>query len=253
MGRKIDIGGKFSLIFFIIIIVFMGQGFAAPVFWDGGGGDSLWNNPLNWNDDNVPGADDDVTIDLNVKVILSDFYGVANTVIIADGDTLKVRPDINLSIEDDIVINGELNLERSASLNLGRNWLRNGTFIIGTSTVTFNGTQNSEIQNPENFYNLSLNKGPGRQLFNRNATNYRITVQNNLDLFSGLFDVQDLAGVDVAVGGRVFIDASNAEGLDLTDFVVDGIQIEIGGDFINNSTNDRSFLDGDFSDLIFTG
>ena len=38
--------------------------YAAAVSWDGGGGDSLWTNPLNWSDDNIPGLDDDVTIDL---------------------------------------------------------------------------------------------------------------------------------------------------------------------------------------------
>src|SRR5688500_9631980 len=36
----------------------------ANVFWDGGGDDFHWNNPLNWNTDAVPGATDDVTIDV---------------------------------------------------------------------------------------------------------------------------------------------------------------------------------------------
>ncbi|MCA9120590.1 MAG: hypothetical protein KDB11_10425, partial [Planctomycetales bacterium] len=35
----------------------------AAVSWDGGGGDLLWGNPLNWSGDQLPGADDDVTVD----------------------------------------------------------------------------------------------------------------------------------------------------------------------------------------------
>ena len=68
-----------------------------------------------------------------------------------------------------------------------------------------------------------------------------------------MFDVQDLAGVDLDVADRIFIDAANAEGLNINDYVVDGVQLEIGGDFINNSTNDRSFVDGTDSEVIFDG
>src|SRR5262249_59430098 len=34
------------------------------VSWDGGGGNSDWNNPLNWNTDTVPGSTDTAVIDL---------------------------------------------------------------------------------------------------------------------------------------------------------------------------------------------
>jgi hypothetical protein len=33
------------------------------VFWDGGGGDGSWDNPLNWSNDQLPGAADSVLID----------------------------------------------------------------------------------------------------------------------------------------------------------------------------------------------
>src|SRR5205823_8433383 len=35
------------------------------VTWDGGGGNSDWNNPLNWNPDTVPGPQDTAVIDLD--------------------------------------------------------------------------------------------------------------------------------------------------------------------------------------------
>lgn len=37
----------------------------STVIWDGGGGDSNWNNPRNWDNDLLPGPDDDVYIDIS--------------------------------------------------------------------------------------------------------------------------------------------------------------------------------------------
>src|SRR4051794_15992844 len=34
----------------------------STVSWDGGGGDFLWNNSLNWDTDALPGASDDAVI-----------------------------------------------------------------------------------------------------------------------------------------------------------------------------------------------
>ena len=36
----------------------------AAVAWDGGGGNSDWNNLLNWDTDTLPGSTDDVIIDI---------------------------------------------------------------------------------------------------------------------------------------------------------------------------------------------
>ncbi|MGI5841214.1 MAG: fibronectin type III domain-containing protein [Patescibacteria group bacterium] len=44
---------------------------AASIIWDGGGDGTSWLDPLNWDTDIVPAADDDVLIDSNVTVILS--------------------------------------------------------------------------------------------------------------------------------------------------------------------------------------
>jgi hypothetical protein len=42
----------------------------AAVFWDGGGGDLSWHNPLNWSADVLPGAGDDVTIALEPGLMI---------------------------------------------------------------------------------------------------------------------------------------------------------------------------------------
>ena len=36
----------------------------ATASWDAGGGDSDWNNPLNWDSDTLPGSQDTAVIDL---------------------------------------------------------------------------------------------------------------------------------------------------------------------------------------------
>jgi hypothetical protein len=36
--------------------------------WDGGGGDSLWENPLNWSDNATPISSDDILLDNSIVV-----------------------------------------------------------------------------------------------------------------------------------------------------------------------------------------
>jgi hypothetical protein len=41
----------------------------AAVHWDGGGGDLLWSNPLNWSNDQLPTAEDDVVISATGTIV----------------------------------------------------------------------------------------------------------------------------------------------------------------------------------------
>lgn len=52
----------------IFSTVFVTPAYADSVSWDGGGDGSSWSDADNWNNDAVPGADDDVTIDADVTV-----------------------------------------------------------------------------------------------------------------------------------------------------------------------------------------
>ncbi|MFO7906100.1 MAG: hypothetical protein R6U98_25805, partial [Pirellulaceae bacterium] len=45
------------------------------VSWDGGGGDTSWTNPLNWDTDTLPGAEDDVVIDVAGDVTIEHASG----------------------------------------------------------------------------------------------------------------------------------------------------------------------------------
>ena len=83
----------------------------------------------------------------------------------------------------------------SATVTLPGNWNNSGTFIPGTSTVTFNGaTGNQTITNSngETFNNLTINKAGGDVQLSNN-----ITVNGTLTLTSG--DV-DLNGKTITLG-----------------------------------------------------
>ncbi len=64
----------------------------AAVSWDGGAGDLLWNNPLNWNSDQLPGPTDDVTINAAGAVTVK-HDGVTSTII----RSLTLRDSLQVS------------------------------------------------------------------------------------------------------------------------------------------------------------
>lgn len=81
--------------------------------WDGGGDGTSWNDPLNWSGDVLPGADDDVTIDLPGKPSIA-FTGAAGNVqihslqstsrITISGGALTVRS--SSTIDADLAMTG---------------------------------------------------------------------------------------------------------------------------------------------------
>src|SRR3954471_24552355 len=79
-------------------LIFLNASLYAQKKWDGGAGDGLWENPMNWNDDVVPGSTDFVVIDNsivpgNYDVILSGTSGAAScrSLIIAPSSTNVIR------------------------------------------------------------------------------------------------------------------------------------------------------------------
>jgi fibronectin-binding autotransporter adhesin len=91
----------------------------------------------------------------------------------------------------DLTLNGSLTIASGATLNnttnnrnitIARNITNNGTFNIGTGTVTFNGSLSSAISGSTTFTNLVISKTSNDVTLSGSATT---TVNNTLTLTSG--------------------------------------------------------------------
>jgi len=126
-----------------------------PLTWDGGGGNALWSNPLNWSLDFVPRQVDDVTISVNnvQRTIIGDTPNMrvnsltlTETLIVNSGNALSVIGAFDLGQQSDLRINGVVNwatgdwnsnnpvrVNPGGLLNIG-----SGTFP-GTGSVALSG------------------------------------------------------------------------------------------------------------------
>ena len=101
------------------------------VLWDGGGGDNLWTTAQNWSGDVVPGADDDVTINV----------GDNPTVRLNAGDltvkSLQTSEALVLSGHS-LQVTGAFQVD-SQSLTLGAGTLTTGGLTVNGAILNFNG------------------------------------------------------------------------------------------------------------------
>ncbi len=95
----------------------------AAVSWDGGGGNTLWSNPLNWSGDALPTSADDVTIDVPAvqRTVVADLASgvirvrsltLADTVVINSAVNFNVTLDFDIGATGQLRINGLLNWAR---------------------------------------------------------------------------------------------------------------------------------------------
>jgi hypothetical protein len=213
-----------------------------------GGVDSLWTTAGNWNSGSVPGFLDNVTINASDRVVLESASGLARSIFIGTNDTLVIKTGDQLTVDRNVLINGVLTLEGSASLSYGGDWNRTGIFNYNQSTITHIGNQAQNIVNSETYYNFKLNKS--NQVL-RNSSD--INVLNDLTIIDGTFNIMDHNGVDLTIGGDLVLGADNVDALDLTNNSADGITILIGGDFTINNTAANSFQAGTSSTIILNG
>ena len=113
---------------------------AATATWDGGGGDGLWSNPLNWSGDMLPAPDDDIVIvgnvgdvHLDIDVTLTGtltvgrFVGGENATLIVDaGRTLTLA-------------NPQPFLQLTWSINLGGRLVNRGTVRVQSAEMRLSG------------------------------------------------------------------------------------------------------------------
>lgn len=93
------------------------------------------------------------------------------TVNATNSPTVRLRSAT--SVVDDVTIGGTLDAASyGMDINVGHNWINNGTFSQGTRTVTFNGAGSQQIggATATTFYNLTINKSAGGVALNNMAT-----------------------------------------------------------------------------------
>ncbi len=158
------------------------------VFWDGGGGDTNWNNALNWNFDLIPTSADAVTIGAFV-VNIGAVGGAVDTLSLTAGGLLNVNAG-TLAISDSIVISGGLSIAAGATVNVanglplqdivvnpGGALTNNGGSLTNLGNSLFNGgfTQNFASANTT-LTGLATFNGP----FNLNNGNLQVPGGVNL-------------------------------------------------------------------------
>ena len=87
------------------------------VWFDGGGGDGLWNNPANWFGHMVPTAQDDVSIGYEFNVTLAGAPGAARTLMMGSSATLNVQTGLTIGANSYAQIGTTFNLEPGGTLD----------------------------------------------------------------------------------------------------------------------------------------
>ncbi|MBW7989214.1 MAG: hypothetical protein FVQ84_04250 [Planctomycetes bacterium] len=119
-----------KLTYWVFIVLILGSvSNAADVHWSGGGGDKLWNNPANWDSNKVPGAGDNVFVDVPAAK-------APNGPIIRDGINAKINGlSCEVSGEPTMTMTGGT-LELGSYIWWGDGAGSHGTFNMSGGTIT---------------------------------------------------------------------------------------------------------------------
>ena len=128
-----------------------------------------WTLASNWSDNTIPGIGTDVTIP-DTTLLLNG--------VVTIGAAAMCR---NLTIG----LGGELTILGSNNLDIHGNWINNGTFTAGSSTVTLNGASAQTIDGNNTFNNLAINNTTVPLTSATITLNNAATVNGNLTLTRG--------------------------------------------------------------------
>jgi hypothetical protein len=129
------------------------------VTWTGGGNDSNWDDPQNWNTQAVPGAGDDVVIDTG---------SVAATVNINSSDSESVN-SLRTGVNDTLSITG-------GSLTVAANSTLSGSLAMTGGSLTASGTGITlTVNGSTTVSNAGLSAQAGATLSLPNLTSYAAT------------------------------------------------------------------------------
>ena len=128
---------------------------------------------------------------------LSSSATVTNNLAISSG---TFAAQANIVVSGNIAIASGATLSSgSATVSLGGNWSNSGTFTSGTGTINLNGGGSQSIA-ATTFNNLSINKGSGTATPSAN-----LTVNGNLSVTSGTFDLSSFTSNRSVLGGTLTI------------------------------------------------
>ncbi|GAB5442987.1 MAG: hypothetical protein Fues2KO_33360 [Fuerstiella sp.] len=85
------------------------------VYWDGGGGDFQWANPLNWSGDTLPGSTDDVVINVPAEITVEHQSGSTNVRDLYSAESLTIGGG-SLTVSGDAAVLGLLTVAGGATL-----------------------------------------------------------------------------------------------------------------------------------------
>ncbi|MBI1926944.1 T9SS type A sorting domain-containing protein [Candidatus Poribacteria bacterium] len=119
-----------GLLTILTVLVFTQLAFPSDVFWDGGGSNSLWHDPLNWSTDAVPDSSDHITINVTSFIVAE--FAVNNDGII-DVQSGEVR------FYGGGTSTGTFNAAPGGLINFA-----GGTYTFNTGT-TFTGTGSNQV------------------------------------------------------------------------------------------------------------
>ena len=215
-------------------------GVFTSVTWTGGGGDNQWSDPANWSDDQVPGAGEDVSINLPGSFTIVYSSGAGDTTIhsLTGSDDLSIAGG-SLAVSTSSSLSGQLSIA-GGSLTLGSN-----SAISGDVSVTQDGKLN--ISGSDN--TISGNVGLGTSGFGSGA----ISVSGPSNTITGSLMVQagplTISGAEASLtisGALTFPGSSNGEQLSVEDgatFTASG-PVTLSGSSISASSGGTLSLPG---------
>ncbi|MCA9035909.1 MAG: hypothetical protein KDA91_12315, partial [Planctomycetaceae bacterium] len=185
-------------------VVSAGVELIPSVYWDGDAGDFQWTNPLNWSGDTLPGANDDVVI--NVAGDITVTHSGTNTTI----RSLTSSESLNLS-------GGSLSVTATSVVH-GAFAGSNATLTVSGPSATFLGT------GPTTLSVTSLIANNGGVIELPNATSYAAATDGDTNLLAdGAGSKLQLTGITslngVGRNGRVAIKTTGGGVIDLSNLV----------------------------------
>ena len=197
------------------------------VIWDGDAGDGLWNTAANWSTNVVPGANDDVTIDVPGDVTVTFSGGNHSVKSLENAENLVISSSGSFNVSGTTNNSGTVEVQ-SGILGFNAGGTSSGDFIVSAGRLSFLGTHElGATSSITGQGNVTLGYGPSTF-----AGTY------NLDRNTGTTTVVgwDITGTVISVGHSLSVGGGADTNFHDTDIETDTVNV-----------NGQSFSCGDLT------